>query len=100
MRAWEFVTEHRLVWKRSPNGGVTMRWRCETGPRAGRTVPRVKDCSEPYNVAQAQRMKKTRSRTKVRQARKAKRTKRINPSSKLTQRLNRILWTMKTKKNR
>jgi len=33
-------------------------------------------------------MKKTRQRTKVRQARKAKRTKRVNPASKLMQRLN------------
>jgi hypothetical protein len=100
MRAKEFISEHRLVWKRKPGGGVDMRWRCETGPRTGRTVPKVKDCSEPYDVAQAQRMKKTRSRTKIRQARKTKRTKKINPSSKLTQRLNKILWAMKTKKSR
>jgi hypothetical protein len=35
-----------------------------------------------------QRMKKTRARTKVRQARRTKRTKRINPASKLAARLN------------
>jgi hypothetical protein len=39
-------------------------------------------------VAQAQRMKKTRQRTKIRQARRTGRTKRVNPSSKLLQRLN------------
>lgn len=89
MRAFEFITEHRLVWRRNPKtGNVTLRWRCESGPRAGRTVPTVKDCSAAPDVAQSQRMKKTRQRTKIRQARKAKRTKRINPSSKLASRLN------------
>jgi hypothetical protein len=43
-------------------------------------------------------MKKTRQRTKVRQARKTKRTKRINPVSKLAQRLNKTLWKNKSKK--
>lgn len=88
MRASEFVTEHRLVFKRSPKGKVTMKWRCETGPRAGRTVPNVKDCSAAPDMAQAQRLKKTRAKTKIRQARRTKRTKRINPVSRLVQRLN------------
>lgn len=98
MRAYEFVTEHRLVWKRSPNGAVSLKWRCETGSRAGRTVPKVADCSAAPDIAQAQRMKKTRQRTKVRQAKKTKRTKRINPVSKLAQRLNKTLWKNKSKK--
>lgn len=88
MRAREFVTEHRLVFKRSPKGKVTMKWRCETGPRAGRTVPNVKDCSAAPDMAQAQRLKKTRAKTKIRQARRTKRTKRVNPTSRLVQRLN------------
>lgn len=89
MRASEFVTEHRMVWRRNPKTGkISLRWRCESGPRANRTVPKVADCSGAPNVAQAQRMKKTRQRTKVRQARKAGKTKRVNPASKLSQRLN------------
>ena len=88
MRASEFVTEHRMVWKRTPSG-PKLRWRCESGPRRGRTVPNVKDCSAAPNIAQSQRMKKTRARTKIRQARKTKRTKRINPISKLVRSLNR-----------
>lgn len=87
MRAHEFVTEHRMVWRRTPSG-PKLRWRCETGIRKGRTVPSVKDCSAAPNIAQAQRMKKTRARTKVRQARKTKRTKQINPMSRLVRRLN------------
>jgi hypothetical protein len=88
MRASEFVTEHRMVWKRTPKG-PKLKWRCESGPRRGRTVPNVKDCSAAPDIAQSQRMKKTRARTKVRQARKTKRTKRINPVSKLVRILNR-----------
>lgn len=90
MRAWEFITEHRMVWKRNARTGkVTLNWRCETGPRANRTVPQVSDCSAAPDFAQAQRMKKTRARTKVRQARKTRRTKRVNPKSKLVRLLNR-----------
>jgi hypothetical protein len=88
MRAKEFMGEHRMVWKRSKSGGLKLRWRCETGSRAGRTVPAVADCSAAPDIAQAQRMKKTRQRTKIRQARKTNRTKRVNPASKLMQRLN------------
>lgn len=65
-----------------------MKWRCMSGPRAGRTVPSVSDCSKAPDVAQSIRMKKTRAQTKVRQARKAKKTKRVNPSSRLISRLN------------
>lgn len=89
MRAREFVTEHRMVFRRNPKTGkISLRWRCESGSRKNRTVPSVKDCSAAPNMAQAQRMKKTRQRTKVRQARKTKRTKRVNPASKLAKMLN------------
>ena len=92
MRAHEFIGEHRMVWKRNPKTGkVTLRWRCESGPRANRTVPKVADCSGAPDVAQAQRMKKTRQRTKIRQARKAKKTKRVNPASRLSSLLNRMM---------
>lgn len=89
MRACEFITDHRMVWKRNAKTGkVTLNWRCETGPRDNRTVPRVSDCSQAPDIAQSQRMKKTRAKTKVRQSRRAKRTKRINPLAKLSARLN------------
>lgn len=78
-----------MVWRRNPKTGkVTLRWRCESGPRKNRTVPNVSDCSSAPDFAQAQRMKKTRARTKVRQARKTKRTKRVNPKAKLIRQLN------------
>jgi hypothetical protein len=89
MRAHEFITEHRMVWKRNTRTGrVSLKWRCESGPRKGRTVPQAADCSAAPDMAASQRMKKTRQKTKIRQARRTKRTKRINPASKLAARLN------------
>jgi len=89
VRAHEFVTEHRLVWRRNARTGkVTLSWRCEGGPRNNRTVPNVSDCSKAPDMAQSQRMKKTRAKTKIRQARRTKRTKRVNPQSRLAARLN------------
>ena len=93
MRAIEFINaqidEHRMVWKRNARTGkTTLKWRCEGGPRNNRTVPNAADCSSPPNMAASQRMKKTRAKTKVRQARRAKRTKKINPISQMSARLN------------
>lgn len=91
MRAKEFIGEHRMVFRKNPRTGkISLRWRCESGPRKNRTVPNVKDCSGAPDVAQAQRMKKTRQRTKIRQARRAKRTKKINPFTKLATMLNKL----------
>jgi len=91
MRAHEFITENEMVWKRHPRtGALTLWWRCKTGFRKGRTVPTPSDCGQSYDAAQAARMKSTRARTKVRQARRTKRTKKINPTSKLVSMLNRF----------
>ena len=87
MRASEFLPEHELVWAKSKSG-PKMKWRCTTGLRQGRVVPAVIDCSQPIDVAQRARMKLTRANTKIRQARKAKKTKRVNPASKILARLN------------
>ena len=89
MRAHEFVTETRLVFKRNPRTGkISLKWRCTTGPRANRTVAHPKDCAAAPDIARREKMKKTRAKTKVRQARRTKRTKRINPQAKLAARLN------------
>ena len=88
MRAHEFITEHRLVFKRKPKGGISLKWRCESGPRKGRTVPDVSQCSAAPDIKKAAKMKQTRQRTKVAQARKTKKTKRVNPMSKTAAMLN------------
>jgi hypothetical protein len=89
MRASEFVTEHKKVFKRNARTGkVTMKWRCEAGPRKGRIVADPNQCSASLDREKSSKMKLTRARTKVRQARKTKRTKRLNPAARLAAQLN------------
>lgn len=92
MRASEFVPvlEHQMVFKKKPKGGVALKWKCAFGPRAGRIVPDFKQCSAAPNLSKAAAMKKTRARTKVKQARKSKKTKRVNPYSRLSAKLNKL----------
>jgi hypothetical protein len=89
----EFYTETaKAVWgvgKHDAKGGTTkLKFRCSTGPRASRQVSHPSKCHQPMDVAQAQRMKTTRARTKTQQARRAQRTKTINTASVLANRLN------------
>ena len=101
MKASEFIFEDdekfytetaKLVWgvgKSSTRGGQTkLKFRCTTGPRAGRQVTDIAKCSAPMDVAKAQRMKTTRARPAPTQARRQQRTKTINTASVLAQRLN------------
>jgi hypothetical protein len=89
MRASEFVTEHKKVFKRNTRTGkVTMKWRCEAGPRKGRVVADPNQCSASLDREKSSKMKLTRAKTKVRQARKTKRTKRLNPAARLAAQLN------------
>ena len=92
MRLEEFLTdeqleEHKMIWSRSGNK-LKLKYRCASGPKAGRIVPDPSVCSSPKDIAKAAQMKRTRATTKVRQARKAKKTKRVNPASKILARLN------------
>ena len=87
MRASEFLPEHEIVWSRS-GGELKLKWRCTSGIKKGRIAPDVSVCGAPKDMAKANRMKRTRANTKVRQAKKAKRTKSILPASKLLALLN------------
>lgn len=89
----EFYTETAtMVWgvgKHTAKGGQTkMKFRCASGPRKSRQVSNPSKCHEPMDVAQAQRMKTTRARTKVQAARRTDRTKSINTASVLANKLN------------
>ena len=101
MKASEFIFESdeeyytetaKMVWgvgKHTTRGGkAKLKFRCTTGQRAGRQVSHPSKCHQQYDVAQAQRMKTTRARTKTQQARRQTRTKSINTASVLAQRLN------------
>jgi hypothetical protein len=98
----EFYTETaKMVWgvgKRDARGGTTkLRFRCSSGPRAGRQVSHPSKCHQQYDVAKAQRMKTTRARTGPTQSRHQKRTKSINTASVLANRLNNPRSTKKAK---
>lgn len=73
-----------------PGGNVktVQKFVCGSGPRAGKRVSKISQCFAPIDINKRIQMKKTRAKTKIRQARKAKRTKRIDPSSLLTKILN------------
>ena len=101
MKAKEFIFEQdeeiytetaKMVWgvgkHDARSGKAKLKFRCTTGPRAGRQVSHPSKCHLPIDVAQAQRMKTTRARTGVQQARRAQITKSINTASVLANRLN------------
>jgi len=97
MRASEFLSEEleetaKAVWgvgKHDAKSGTTkMKFRCSSGPRASRQVSHPSKCHAPMDVAKAQKMKTTRARTGVQQARRAQRTKTINTASVLANKLN------------
>jgi len=97
----EQLDEAGMVFARSKgkSGGVktTQKFVCGSGPRAGRRVSKISQCFSPIDIAKRIQMKKTRAKTKIRQARRAKRTKRIDPSSLLTKILNKARKPAKPK---
>lgn len=81
------VTE-KQVWGRTGKK-VVRKYRCTSGQRKGRTVSKMSQCFAAPNVKKKIKMKQTQARLGKRMARKARRTKRINPASKRVQSLNR-----------
>jgi len=97
----EKVQETGMIFARKKGkGGVTttQKFTCTSGPRAGKRVSSLAQCFAPIDIAKRIQMKKTRAKTAVRQARRAKRTKRIDPSSLLTKILNKARRPAKPKK--
>lgn len=85
------LQEHQLVFKKNKKtGNLTLKWRCESGPREGRTVPVLAQCSAAPDLKKSSKMKQTRKKSKVSQARKAKKTKRVDPIVKVASRLNKL----------
>ena len=98
----EQISEAGMVFARSKNtkgGGVKTKQKflCGSGPRAGRRVSKISQCFAPIDISKRIQMKKTRAKTKIKQARRSKRTKRIDPSSLLTKILNKARKPAKPK---
>lgn len=78
----------KQVWARSGKK-VVRKYRCTSGNRKGRIVAKMNQCFAAPDIKKRTKFKQTKMRLGNRMARKAKRTKRINPTSRRVQSLNR-----------
>lgn len=86
----EEITEgldEKRVWRKSGKG-VKLKTRCASGPRKGQAVSSPSQCHAGKNIKKSQSMKKTRARQGSRIGRVSRRSKKYNPASKQTRRLN------------
>lgn len=81
------VIEAKQVWARR-GGKLKRMYRCQSGPRRGRVVASPAQCHAPIDLDKRRTMKKTRARLAPRMARKARRTRRIDPVSRRLRLLN------------
>lgn len=79
--------EEKQVWARSGKK-VVRKYRCVGGRRDGRVVANMAQCYAAPDMKKRATLKKTKARFGSRLARKAKRTKRINPASRRVQAMN------------
>lgn len=83
----EPVVEAKLVWARKGKQ-LTRKFRCTVGKRAGRVVANPTQCSAPIDLKKRFTLKRTKAIKGARMARKAKRTKKFNPASRMVAKLN------------
>ena len=92
----EIVNETGMVWARKVNPKskfapkLVQKFRCVGGLRHGRKVSDLKQCTAPIDINKRAQMKLTRAKTKVMQARRTKRTKKINPAANIARKLNKF----------
>lgn len=77
----------KRVWARSGKK-VVRKYRCSSGRRKGRIVAKIQQCFAAPDMKKRFTLKKTKARVGARMARKARRTKRVNPASRRVQALN------------
>ena len=77
----------KQIWGRKGQK-LVRKYRCVSGRRKGRIVAKMSQCFAAPDMKKRMTMKKTRARLSGKMARKAKRTKRVNPASKTLARLN------------
>jgi hypothetical protein len=80
--------DEKQVWARTGKK-VVRKYRCTGGKRKGRVVAKMSQCFAAPDIKKRVKFKQTRARLGARMARKAKRTKRINPASRRVQAMNR-----------
>lgn len=81
------LVSEKQVWARK-GSSIVRKYRCTGGSRKGRVVSSPTQCFKAIDLKKRVNLKKTKARLGAKMARKAKRTKRVNPASKLLKRLN------------
>jgi len=79
--------DEKQVWARSGQK-VVRKYRCTGGTRHGRIVANMAQCFAAPDPKKRASMKRTKARLGGRMARKARKTKRINPASRRVQAMN------------
>jgi len=79
--------EEGQTWARSGKK-VVRKYRCASGPRKNRIVAKMQQCFAAPNIKARIALKRTKARLGARMARKARKTKRINPASRRVQAMN------------
>jgi len=87
LREFYSELEESQVWARSGKK-VVRKYRCTGGSRRGRVVSKMSQCFAAPDIKKRAQLKKTKARLGKRMAKKAKRTKRINPASRRIAALN------------
>jgi len=81
------VLEAKLVWARAGKS-LTRKYRCTVGKRKGRVVANPTQCNAPIDLKKRFTLRRTKAMKGARMARKAKRTKKFNPASRMVAKLN------------
>ena len=84
----DIIFESKLVFAKRGDK-VVKKFRCTVGKRKGRVVSSPSQCAKPIDLKKRFVLKKTKARMGKRLSKKANRTKRLNPASKIVARLNR-----------
>lgn len=81
------IFESKMVFAKRGNQ-VVKKFRCTAGKRKGRVVSSPSQCAAPIDLKKRFVLKKTKASKGRRMAKKAQRTKKLNPASKIVARLN------------
>jgi len=90
LAALETIEEGGSPAWRSSGRKPKMKFRCTSGPRAGRVVSDLRQCGEHPDPAKAAKFRLTKAKKGARMARKSKRTKKVSPMSKIIAQLNKM----------
>ena len=82
------MNETKQIWGRK-GSTLVRKYRCSSGARKGRIVSSPTACFGAPNPKKSAQMKRTRARLSKQMARRARRTRKINPASKVLRKVNR-----------